>query len=464
MIKFSEIERIVGGGVISGNDKINIIRVSTDSRDIKNGDLFIPIKGPNFDGHNYIKEAFNKGAVAALTQNIIEPEEDKIIIKVEDTLVALGKIANYYRNNFKIPFVAITGSVGKTSTKEMVAKALSCKYNVLKTSGNFNNEIGLPLTLFNLKKDHTSAVIEMGMSDFGEISRLSKITQPNIAVITNIGLSHIENLGSKQNILKAKMEILDGLSSNGIVVLNGDDSLLKGMKNLLKYKTVFFGMEEGLEYQAYNINTRGENGSSFEIMLNSTEYSVFVPVPGIHNIYNALAAISVANEMNMDLNLVIQSIADYCPEKMRMEILELKNLKVINDTYNASPQSMEAAINVLNDIGNENRKIAILGDMLELGEWSDKAHYDIGKYLTTKKISIIVLVGKNVKNIYKGAIENGFNNENIYNFNKNKEVIEFINESVNENDIILVKGSRGMYMEEIVNHIKYLDEKKVKNI
>ncbi|MEN8907548.1 MAG: UDP-N-acetylmuramoyl-tripeptide--D-alanyl-D-alanine ligase [Clostridiales bacterium] len=454
MIKFSEVVEAVHGIALSGSNKIKINRVSTDSRDIRLGDLFIPIKGKRFDGHKYIDEAFKKGAVAVLTDHDILVEENKITIKVDDTLKALGDLAKYYRKKFDLPIVAVTGSVGKTSTKEMVARVLNSKYNVLKTAGNFNNEIGLPLTLFNLKKEHSLAVIEMGMSDFGEIRRLSKITEPDIAVITNIGLAHVENLGSKQNILKAKMEVLDGLSSNGTVVLNGDDSLLKGMKNLLKYTTVFYGMEEGLEYQAFNIKTLGEKGSSFEITINSRDYKVFVPVPGIHNIYNALSAFVIAKELGLSPDNIIEEISNYSPEKMRMEILNIKNFKIINDVYNASPQSMEAAIDVLSAFNSSKRKIAVLGDMLELGKWSEKFHRELGEFILTKEVDSLITVGKDAKIIAQSASDSSNKEISIFSFINNDDAINFLKDYIREDDIILIKGSRGMHMEEIIECIK----------
>jgi UDP-N-acetylmuramoyl-tripeptide--D-alanyl-D-alanine ligase len=372
---------------------------------------------------------------------------------VEDTSKTLRDIAAYYRKKFNIPFVGITGSVGKTSTKDMVAVVLSQKYNVLKTEGNFNNEIGLPLTVLNLDSFHQAAVIEMGMSGLGEISRLSCIAYPDIAVITNIGISHIEKLGSRQNILKAKMEILDGLNKNGLVVLNGDDNLLFGMKDLLSYRTVFFGMEEGVDYQAYNVITLGEAGSCFEITVNSHEYKVNIPIPGTHNVYNALAAIAVGIELNLPMEKIITGISEYKPGKMRMNITDKDGIKIINDVYNASPQSMEAALSVLKDVGFKGRTIAILGDMLEMGDWAEKAHNGVGKFAVSKGINFIIGVGQYGKDIANGAIESGAASENVFTFANNNDVNDFLMRFIKNGDVILVKGSRGMKMEQIVDFI-----------
>jgi UDP-N-acetylmuramoyl-tripeptide--D-alanyl-D-alanine ligase len=453
MLSLEKIIKAVNGELICGNNDTIITGISTDSRKINEGDLFVPIVGEKFDGHEFIKGSLNAGAAAALTSRHMEPAAGKAIIKVEDTLVALGDVARFYRGNFDIPFVGITGSVGKTSTKDMISCVLSQKYNVHKTMGNFNNHIGLPLTIFNLDSFHEAAVIEMGMSGFGEIRYLSSIARPDIAVITNIGLSHIEKLGSRQNILKAKMEILEGLKSDGMVVLNGDDKLLYGLKDLLSFRTVYFGMEDGLQYQACNVKTMGEGGTYFEITLRNTDYKVNVPVPGIHNIYNALAAIAVGTEMNIPMEKIIEGIAEFTPGKMRLSIIENDGIKIINDAYNANPQSMEAALDVLKDIGESSRTVAVLGDMLEMGEWAYDAHMDIGRYAFSKGIDYIFTVGENGRNIANGALESGAQEGNVLAFNSNNDIESFLKDFIKSGDVVLIKGSRGMKMEEIVEKL-----------
>ncbi len=455
MLKFKvkDILDVTNGILISGDINTDILNISTDSRKIKDGDLFIPIVGEKFDGHEFIHNSYNLGAVASLTQRSEVSNGNNVLIKVDDTLKALRDIAIWYRSKFNIPFIAVTGSVGKTSTKDMVATVLSQERNTLKTQGNFNNEIGLPLTIFRLDSSHEAAVIEMGMSGFGEISRLTSIVQPNIALITNIGLSHIEKLGSRQNILKAKMEIIEGLQKDGTLVLNGDDHLLFGMKDLLEFKTVFYGMEEGMDYQAYNIKSMGENGTYFEITIRNEEYKIHIPVPGIHNVYNSLAAIAVGNELKISMEQIIKGISQFTADKMRLNVMSAKGLKIINDTYNASPSSMKAAIDVLKEIGAGKRKIAVLGDMLEMGEWAGKAHIEIGEYLIAQNIDYIFTVGEHGRNIAKGAQNSTTNINSILAFDNNDEVITVLKDFIKENDIILVKGSRGMKMEEIVNQL-----------
>ncbi|KNY24941.1 UDP-N-acetylmuramoyl-tripeptide--D-alanyl-D-alanine ligase [Pseudobacteroides cellulosolvens] len=447
-----EIIEATKGELIFGELEKGINGICTDSRKVVEGSLFIPIKGENFDGHAFIKDCLMKGAAASLTSEDVQGLDvmnGKAVIKVQDTLAALGDIARYYRALFNIPLVGITGSVGKTSTKDMIACVLQQKFNILKTSGNFNNHIGLPLTVMNMERDYEAAVLEMGMSGLGEISYLTKIAKPSIAVITNIGMSHIEKLGSKQNILKAKMEIMEGLPDDGIVILNGDDSLLYGLKGYLKYKTVYYGTEDGLDLQAYNIKTMGESGTCFEVTIGNNDYKVHIPVPGTHNVYNALAAIAVGLHMGISIESIIKGIASYSPANMRLNIVGHKGYKIINDAYNASPQSMESALDVLKDTSEGNRTIAVLGDMLEMGEWAYKAHVGVGKYVASKEINYLVTVGENGRNIAHGALEAGIPAKRVFSFRKNDEVKEFLKNFVEEGDFILIKGSRGMKMEEI---------------
>lgn len=452
-LKCIEIVEAVKGKLLSGNDKVTFSNISTDSRNIKEGDLFVPLKGDRFDGHDYVEQSLEKGAVGALVEKDIKVDSKKVIIKVDDTLRALGLMATFYRLKFDIPFIGITGSVGKTSTKEMVWSVLNKGFNVLKNQGNFNNEIGVPLTIFKLETSHETAVVEMGMSGLGEISRLTSIVKPDIAIITNVGVCHIEKLGSKRNILRAKMEILEGLNKDGLLILNGDDNLLLGLKGLLDFKTVFYGLEDGLDYQAYNVKSLGEKGSVFEIEINKKEYEVKVPVPGIHNIYNALASIAAGIEMGISEEKIIKGIEEFSSAKMRLDIIDNNGVKIINDTYNASPQSVEAALTVLRDISSANRTIAVLGDMYELGEMTYEAHFHIGKFAVEQGTDYIIAVGDNAGDISKGAIVAGADLNKVLTFKNNKDASHFLKSFLKKDDVILIKGSRGMKMEEIVNQL-----------
>jgi UDP-N-acetylmuramoyl-tripeptide--D-alanyl-D-alanine ligase len=450
----AEILEATGGILLAGRADEAVSGISTDSRKTGPGYLFVPLKGERYDGHDFIAGAFENGADAALTErgpeDLSDAAEGKILIKVGDTLKALQDIAAYYRKRFPIPFVGITGSVGKTSTKNMVACALGAVYNVLKNEGNLNNEIGVPLTIFRLDDSHEAAVVEMGMSGFGEIRTLTGIVRPKVGIITNIGISHIEKLGSRQNILKAKLELLEGLQPDGLLILNGDDVMLSGVKDLLDVRTVSYGLEEGVDYQAYNVRSRGEMGIDFGITIGGREYNVHLPVPGVHNVYNALAAIAAGQELGIDVQELIKGIAAYSPGSMRLNIIKADGITIINDVYNASPQSMKAAIDVLDEL-EADRRIAVLGDMLELGDWSVDAHLETGHFAAESRTDIIITVGTSAADIARGAVEAGFPPENAVMTGNNSEALDYLRSSVRKGDAILVKGSRGMKMEEIVN-------------
>jgi UDP-N-acetylmuramoyl-tripeptide--D-alanyl-D-alanine ligase len=450
-LSIEEILKATGGKIISEGKCTSVAAVMTDSRKAEADGLFIPLVGERFDGHDYIAKAFENGAAAALTHKDGIPAEGRLLIRVADTLAALRGLAAYYRKKFSIPFVGITGSVGKTSTKDMVAGVLGRRLNVLSTEGNLNNEIGVPLTVFRLNEGHEAAVLEMGMSGAGEISRLTAIVRPAVAIITNIGMSHIEKPGTRQNILKAKLEILEGLDEKGLVVLNWDDNLLNGVKSLLKYRTVSYGMEEGADYRAGNINSSGEGGISFDLTVEGRAYDVHLPVPGVHNVYNALAAVAAGRELGIPMEEIIAGVAAYKPGNMRMNIIRAGGLRVINDAYNASPQSMKAALDVLEEIGTPGGRIAVLGDMLEMGEWAEEAHLEVGRYAAGKRLSRLITVGPNAACIAAGAVEAGFPEEAVSVFPSNREAARFIEKILQTGDTILIKGSRGMKMEELAN-------------
>lgn len=460
-LTIAEILEATGGVLLKGSADTSICGISADSRKTGSGHLFIPLKGERYDGHDFIQGAFETGAAASLTEQSGTADisraaaedaavEDKVLIKVNNTLTALQDIAAYYRRKFSIPFVGITGSVGKTSTKDMVACALGARYNVLKNEGNFNNEIGVPLTIFRLEGAHEAAVLEMGMSGFGEIRTLTGIVRPKVGIITNIGISHIERLGTRQNILKAKLELLEGLQTDGLLILNGDDVMLSGVKSLLDVRTVSYGLEDGADYQAYNVRSRGEKGIDFEITLCGREYNVHLPTPGVHNVYNALAALAAGHELGIDAQDLIRGIAAYSPGSMRLNIIKANGITIINDAYNASPQSVKAAIDVLDEI-EAGRRIAVLGDMLELGDWSVDAHLETGRNAAGSRTDMIITVGHGAADIARGAVEAGFPPEAAVMKENNSDALEHIRSIVSKGDAILVKGSRGMKMEEIVN-------------
>jgi UDP-N-acetylmuramoyl-tripeptide--D-alanyl-D-alanine ligase len=306
------------------------------------------------------------------------------------------------------------------------------------------------LTIFRLEGAHEAAVLEMGMSGFGEIRTLTGIVRPKVGIITNIGISHIERLGTRQNILKAKLELLEGLQPDGLLILNGDDVMLSGVKSLLDVRTVSYGLEDGADYQAYNVRSRGEKGIDFEITLCGREYNVHLPTPGVHNVYNALAALAAGHELGIDAQDLIRGIAAYSPGSMRLNIIKANGITIINDAYNASPQSVKAAIDVLDEI-EAGRRIAVLGDMLELGDWSVDAHLETGRNAAGSRTDMIITVGHGAADIARGAVEAGFPPEAAVMKENNSDALEHIRSIVSKGDAILVKGSRGMKMEEIVN-------------
>lgn len=448
-MKISEILLSTKGLLLNGNEDDLVESFSIDSRNINNNDFFIAIKGEKFDGNDFIFDVLNKGCKGVIFDKNIDIDfkkyKDKIFIKVNNSIKALQDMARYKRSLYDTPVVAITGSVGKTSTKDIIASVMSEKYNVLKTEGNHNNHIGLPLTLLKLK-DHNAMCIEMGMNHFNEISLLTNILKPTIAVITNIGTAHIGNLGSRENILKAKLEILEGLKENGNIIINNDNDLLHKwyIDNKAKYNIITYGIENESKYQAKNILNEIEN-STFDI--NNVTKNIFVPVPGNHFIYNSLCAFAVGKILNISNEMIKEGIKKFELSKNRIENIDLPNdIRLISDCYNANYDSMKAAIELLSKY--KERKIAVLGDMLELGKYSEKIHSNIGK-LINDNIDILICSGEMSKYIYNNSKTN-----KKYYCNNNKEVEELLKDIILPKDTILFKASNSMNFTEIVNNIK----------
>ncbi len=458
-MKIEEILKETNGELIIGNIQNEIGNFCTDTRIIKHGETYIGIKGENFDGNGLWKEALENGATTAIVQginfemeNLTKFKECNIIV-VEDTLKAIATIAKYKRSLYgeKFPLVGITGSVGKTSTKDIVASVVSQKYKTLKTEGNKNNEIGLPFTIFNLG-EHEAAVIEMGMNHFGEISKLTKIAQPKIAVITNIGTSHIGNLGSRENILKAKLEILEGMKDK-ILVINNDNDLLHNLYlNNKDIQIYTYGIENKSDIMAEQISLN-ENSSEFICDLDGRKFKIKVPVGGIHFIYNALCAVTVGRILNLDIQDIINGIGSFELTKKRMDITELENgVKIINDSYNASFESMQASLRYLQSL-KATRKIAVLGDMFELGEFSKELHEKVGKEVAQNSIDILICNGQNAKYIAKAAERFGMDNKHIYYFEDKLQLEEFVKSNWQGGDTILFKASNGMKFFKIVENL-----------
>ena len=440
-------------GIYKGSeeDKTREIEgISTDSRKIQERGLFVPIKGARADGHDFIEGVMERGALATLTEKDLG-EKPYPYIQVKSSLQAVKDIAEYYLKQLKIPVVGITGSVGKTSTKEMIASVLSQKYQVLKTQGNFNNELGLPLTVFNLREEHQIAVLEMGISDFGEMHRLAKIARPDTCVITNIGLCHLEFLKSRDGILKAKTEIFDFLREDGHIVLNGDDDKLVTVQEVKGIKPVFFGLEKGREVWADQVQPEGLKGISCRIHIGEDSFSVLIPVPGQHMVYNALAAAAVGRIYGLSNEEIRRGIESLQPVSGRFHIIHTDRYTIIDDCYNANPVSAKSSVDVLEN--GAGRKVAILGDMFELGPKEAELHYEVGRYLAKKDVQAAVCVGTLSKNTYEGIKAGCFAGsayyfENIEGFLSNKEYI------IENGDTVLVKASHSMHFENIVNALK----------
>lgn len=453
-LTLSDVARATGGMLWYADGDEIVKDVITDSRQIIEGSVFVALKGENFDGHKFVDSASEKGAVCSVVEHWDLQDGTYPVIVVDSTYKALRDIAKLYRNQFNIPIVAITGSVGKTSTKDMIHSVLSNKFNTFKTMGNFNNEIGLPLTVFKMTSENKVGVIEMGMSNFGEISRLTDIVRPDVAVITNIGISHIENLKSQENILKAKLEILEGMEEGGTVILNGDDPLLWGLRGTLPYELLYYGIKnKECELVAENINGFSDS-TVFEFVINEERYTAEIKVPGAHHVYNALSAILVGTQYGMSGSEIIEGIGDFVPGGMRQNIVRTDKYTIIKDCYNASPASMRSGLNVLGVIEPKTeggRKIAVLGNMLELGDFAVDSHKNVGKWVKEEKIDCLVTVGDMAKNIATGAVDAGFDRDKIYKYDTNAEAISGLEQILREGDCILIKGSRGMRLEEIAD-------------
>lgn len=444
-LKASEIAKALGTVV----DSQNIInRVSIDSRDVDKNTLFFAIKGERFDGHDFVKDVAEKGVGAIVCHKKVECSAP--VIYVEDTKDALLDLASYYKSTIPdLLLIALTGSVGKTTTKEMVACVMAQKGETLKTEGNFNNEIGMPRTLFRLEKTTKNAVIEMGMDGFGQISVLTNCAKPDCAIITNIGVSHIEILGSRDGILQAKLEILEGLKKGSPVFLNGDNDKLANVK-LDDYKVIFFGIEnENCDVRAVDIKEIGLT-TEFTAIKGDIKQKITIPTVGIHNVYDALTAFAVGLEYGVSSEDIAKGLKGYTPSGMRQRIKEVKGVTFIEDCYNASPDSQKAGLNSLCKIA-KGRKIAVLGDMLELGSFSEEAHRMVGEYAAECGVDLLYTVGEESKYMADSALKSGLNN--VRNFTDKKELTEILVNELQKGDTILFKASRGMKLEEIFESI-----------
>ena len=441
------------GGVYHGPENkkdIQVSSITTDSRQIQPEGLFVPIAGERVDGHTFIPQVMEKGALATLSERPLEGAQYPYI-QVQSSLQAVKDIAEFYLKQLGIPVVGITGSVGKTSTKEMISSVLKEKYKTLKTQGNFNNELGLPLTVFRLREDDQIAVLEMGISDFGEMTRLAKIARPDTCVITNIGTCHLEFLGDRDGVLKAKTEIFQYVNPDGHIVLNGDDDKLCTVKEYHGIKPVFFGMDQGLPVYADEVKSLGLKGMSCRIHMGEESFPVKIPMPGQHMIYNALAAAAVGRIYGLTIPQICQGIESYESISGRFHMIDTEKYLIVDDCYNANPMSMKASLDVLKDA--DGRKVAILGDMGELGEDEIALHEGVGSHAAKCGIDLLICCGSLSGYMAQKAKQDNPSLDVIYEPDR-EALLSKIGSYVKEGDTILVKASHFMHFEELVNKLQ----------
>lgn len=451
-LTLENIAQVCDGTYYGSADKLQeeITSIITDSRKAENGCLFVPIVGERVDAHKFIPQVMAAGALATLSERVLEDADFPYIV-VESSLQAVKDIAEFYLKQLQIPVVGITGSVGKTSTKEVIASVLSQKYRTLKTQGNFNNELGLPLTVFRLRDEDEMAVLEMGISDFGEMTRLAKIARPDTCVITNIGTCHLENLGDRDGVLKAKTEIFKFLRPDGHIVLNGDDDKLATVKGHEEIKPVFFGMDKDCQVYGDEIVSRGLKGMTCMIHMGDTAFKVDIPMPGRHMVYNALAAAAVGNIYGLTTEQIKTGIESLEPISGRFRMIETDKFLIVDDCYNANPMSMKASLDVLQD--GAGRRVAVLGDMGELGENEVQLHEEVGEHAGKCDIDVLICTGNLCKKMAEKAQQTNPELKVIYEPDR-ESLLADLKKFVQNGDTILVKASHFMKFEEVVGKLQ----------
>lgn len=447
-----DIARITRGRLVAGGSSLVSVGISTDSRLVRAGNLFVALKGERADGHDFAREALAKGAAGLLVSRRVEGlaiPEGRFAVLVEDTLLALGDLAGAYRAAFDIPVIGVTGSVGKTTTKDLIAAVLESRWNTLKSEGNYNTDLGLPLTLFKLEPGHGACVLEMAMRGLGEIARLAAIARPRVGVITNIGVTHLELLGTVENIASAKGELLEALPPDGVAVLNGDDPWLGRLAAGARSRVIYYGLAESWDFRAEDIRPEALGVTSFTLVTPAGKQVVSLQLPGRHNVINAVAAAAVGTALGLTPEEIRRGIEAARPAGMRMEIRKGQGLLIINDTYNASPASTRAALVALRDLAR-GRRVAVLGNMLELGEYALQGHREVGAAAVENGVDLLVTVGELARYAGEEARVKGLLPRQVVNCADNHEAIACLGELLARGDTVLVKGSRGMRMEQIV--------------
>jgi UDP-N-acetylmuramoyl-tripeptide--D-alanyl-D-alanine ligase len=478
MFSVKELLQATGGRLLKGKPAFTVPGLSIDSRTIRRGELFVALKGDRFDGRAFLAEVFKKGACGAVVDQrggFDKAVTDKVLIEVQDTLRAFQEIACFHRKRFSIPVIAISGSNGKTTTKEMAAAILSRQMKVLKNEGNLNNHIGVPLTLLTLNRRHQLALIEMGINHRGELARLCEIARPDMGLLTNIGPTHLEFLRNVEGVAKAKGELLQALDERGVAFLNSDDPFTPRLRLLTRGPVVTFGLggkkKEKPDIQAIDVTHRPQ-GSSFRLRLQhrtdaqigtglkkarvkrappADKIDVQLTVAGQHNIYNASGAAAIAMMLDIHPNEIKAGLESFRPVRLRSQIIQWRGIKILNDSYNANPASMRSALETLNQIRGSGRAIAVLGDMLELGEESQAAHREIGYLIGELGLDYLFTVGELARLTGREAIRRGMPKDRVKLFDRLDDAVAMLSETVRDQDTVLVKGSRGMKMEKVVD-------------
>ncbi|MEY8337196.1 UDP-N-acetylmuramoyl-tripeptide--D-alanyl-D-alanine ligase [Lachnospiraceae bacterium 62-35] len=483
-VRVKDMVRAAGGTLLYGDGERLLANIRFDSREVERDDLFVPIIGEKVDAHCFLEQVVGKGAGAVFTSRHTKEEVEEIMqrleagreesscqepglqtawVQVENTVYALQAVGSFLRDRLQVPVIGITGSVGKTTTREMTAAALSGELFVFQTPGNANSQVGVPKTISEIKACHQAVVLELGMSEPGELTRIAKIARPSVAVITNVGIAHMEQLGSKENICREKLTIQDGLAEGGTLLLNGDDDMLQHIRAREGhgYRTLYYGTGENCDYLARDIKEI-DGGLSFTAVFRQECVPVRLSVPGRHNVWNAMAAIGAAHEAGVSMAAAAAGIRTFSGVEGRQQMIESQGLTVIDDTYNASPVSMKASIAILCGLKGVKRRVAVLADMKELGADSKELHRDVGRYLGKSSVDVLVTYGELAGSIAEGAkggMEKGEGGPEIYEFLNKGEMTDFLKSLLREGDGILFKGSHSMRLGEIVAYFAGKEDK-----
>ncbi len=457
LIPVEEVLRATGGKLLQGEKNTLFRGISTDSRTAEEGELFIALRGPHFDGHHFASETLEKKAGGVLVEEDRAGDirwngyRPKAVITVKDTLKALGDLALERRRKFPAPVVAVTGSNGKTTTKEMISACLETLFPILKTRGNWNNLIGLPLTLLNLTEKERVVILEMGMNVPGEVRRLTEIAEPDVGLITNIQRVHLEGMGSLERLKEEKGELFRRMRRDGTILVNQNDPYVIDLAHEFSGQKITFGVEKEADVMAKEIRLRGAEGTSFTLILEKEEREVALPLLGRHFVPNALSAIAVASLFGVGVEKAIEALQGFRPFPMRMEVIPLKGGQIlINDAYNANPSSVELALGTLSEVKGKGRALAVLGDMLELGDFTEEAHRELGRKVKELSLDLLLAMGEKAPLVIESAIRHGFPSERTKVVENHGEAVSILRKVSREGDWILVKGSRGMAMEKIV--------------